>query len=63
MDALTADDLQENRRTPPAEKLEQALEMAEAGLRLKRAVLRNSSPAATEEEIDVALERWLLADA
>lgn len=37
--------------------------MAEAGVRLKRAALRNAFPAAAEEEIDIALERWLLADA
>jgi hypothetical protein len=52
-----------SRQTPPAEKLVQALEMAEAGLRLKRAALRHASPALTEQEVDAALERRLLADA
>ncbi len=63
MDVLTADDVQTSRQTPPAEKLAQALEMAEAGVRLKRAALRHALPALTEQEVDAALERWLLADA
>jgi hypothetical protein len=63
MDLLIADDMQTSRRTPPAEKLVQAFEMAEAGVRLKRAALRHASPAATEQEVDAALERWLLTDA
>jgi hypothetical protein len=62
MDVLTADDVQTSRQTPSAEKLAQALEMAEAGVRLKRAALRHASPASTEQEVDAALERWLLAD-
>jgi hypothetical protein len=63
MDALTADDVQASRQTPPPEKLAQALDMAEAGIRLKRAALRHSLPASTEQEVDAALERWLLSDA
>ncbi len=63
MDALTADDVETSRQTPPAEKLVQALDLAEAGVRFKRAALRHASPASTEDEVDAALERWLLADA
>jgi hypothetical protein len=63
MDALTADDVQTSKQTPPAEKLAQALEMADAGVRLKRAALRQASPGLTEQEVDAALEQWLLADA
>jgi hypothetical protein len=63
MDALTADDVETSRQTAPAEKLAQALEMAEAGIRLKRAGLRSALPDATEEDVDAALERWLLSDA
>jgi len=63
MDALTADDLETSRRTPAAQKLVQALELADAGIRLKRAALRHASPNSTEQDVDAALERWLLADA
>ena len=62
MDALKRDDLEQSRSTPPAEKLVQALELAEAGIRLKRAALRNRHPDLSEREIDLALARWLLAD-
>ena len=62
MDALTADDLETSRRTPPEEKLAQVLDMADAGIRLKRAALRHASPNATEQDVDAALEQWLLAD-
>jgi hypothetical protein len=63
MDALAADDLETSRRTSPEEKLVMALEMAEAGIRLKRATLRQALPDATEEDVEAALERWLLTDA
>ena len=63
MDALTVDDLETSRRTTPEEKLAQAFEMADAGIRLKRAALRHASPNSTEQDVDAALERWLLADA
>ncbi len=62
MDALIADDLETSRQTPPAEKLAQALDMAEAGIQLKRAALRLALPDSTEQDVDAALERWLLAD-
>jgi hypothetical protein len=62
MDALNADDLETSRRTLPEEKLAQVLDMADAGIRLKRAALRHSSPHSTEQEVDAALERWLMAD-
>ena len=62
MDALTADDLETSRCTPPGQKLVQAFEMADAGIRFKRAALRHGSPNRTEQDVDAALERWLLAD-
>jgi len=62
VDALTADDLETSRRTPLEEKLAQALEMADAGIRLKRAALRHASPNSTEQDINAALDRWLMAD-
>jgi hypothetical protein len=63
MDALTSDDLETSRRTPPEEKLAQAFEMADAGIRLKRAALRHASPNSSETDVEAALEQWLLADA
>jgi hypothetical protein len=62
LDALTTDDVETSRRESPAEKLAQALELAETGIRLKRAALRHAAPSASEAEIDAALERWLLRD-
>jgi Rv0078B-related antitoxin len=63
MDRLLRDDLELSRKTEPAEKLAQALEMMAAGIRLKRSALRDAQPGATESEIDAELERWLIADA
>ena len=62
MNALTADDLETSRRTLPEEKLAQVLDMADAGIRLKRAALRHASPNSTEQDVDAALEGWLMAD-
>jgi hypothetical protein len=62
VDALAASDLEIARAMPPGEKLVQALELMETGLRLKRANLRRAMPEATEAEIDAAFERWLFAD-
>jgi hypothetical protein len=62
MDALTADGLETSRRTLPEEKLAQVLDMADAGIRLKRAALRHASPNSTEQDVDAALERWLMSD-
>jgi hypothetical protein len=62
MDALLLSDLEISRKTSPGEKLAQALEMMETGIRLKRAALRNARPEASEAEIEKALENWLVAD-
>ena len=62
MNALIADDLETSRRTLPEEKLAQVLDMADAGIRLKRAALRHASPNSPEQDVDAALERWLMAD-
>jgi hypothetical protein len=62
MDPLIAHDLRTARETSPGEKLQQALEMMSAGLRLKRDVLRNLRPGASDAEIDAELERWLFED-
>ena len=47
----------------PAEKLAQALELMETGIRLKRAALRNQRPLDSDEEIEKALAEWLATDA
>lgn len=62
MDALAADDLETSRCTSPEQKLAQAFEMADAGIRFKRAALRHGSPNWTEQDVEAALERWLMAD-
>jgi|HubBroStandDraft_2_1064218.scaffolds.fasta_scaffold559666_2 hypothetical protein len=63
MDRLAEDDIAASRRTSPAEKLAQAIDVMETGSRLKRAALRAPLPDATEREIDAAFERWLFDDA
>jgi Rv0078B-related antitoxin len=62
MDALRKDDIEIARTTPPAEKLRQALQMVETGIRLKRAGFRERHPAATPEQIEAMLQQWLLSD-
>jgi hypothetical protein len=62
VDPLTAHDVEVSRGASPSEKLAQALELMEAGLRLKRAALQRANPDATERDIDEAFERWLLDD-
>jgi hypothetical protein len=62
VDPLLENDLDVARAASPAEKLAQAIELMEAGLRLKRAALRRALPHASESEIEAAFERWLFAD-
>ena len=62
MDPLTAHDIEVSRGASPSEKLAQALELMDTGLRLKRAALQRAHPDASEREIDEAFERWLLDD-
>jgi len=62
MNRLRRDDHERARATPPAEKLRQALEMMDQGIRLKRASLRARHPTASEEEIDSRLREWLESD-
>jgi hypothetical protein len=59
VDPLVEHDVEIARRTPPAQKLAQALELMATGIGLKRAALRHTAPEATEREIDEALVRWL----
>ena len=46
----------------PAEKLQQALDVMRAGIRLKRSTLRRQFPEADETEVDHHLAEWLRGD-
>lgn len=59
MDALERDRIKRARETPPAEKLRQAVECADAGLRLQRAKLRAAHPEASDEELERRFFAWL----
>ncbi|HJW69759.1 MAG TPA: hypothetical protein VJ829_10415 [Candidatus Binatia bacterium] len=63
MDPLRRDDIERARRTPPEVRAKQAFEAMRTGIRLRRAALRARYPAATEEEIEGLLRRWLARDA
>ncbi|MBN1655551.1 MAG: hypothetical protein JXA30_17420 [Deltaproteobacteria bacterium] len=62
MDALLLSDIEISRKESPGEKLAQALEIFETGVRLKRAALKKSRPDASEAEIDRYIEQWLTSD-
>lgn len=62
VDALHAHDLEQARQLTPGEKLEQALEVMRAGIRLKRSTLRRQHPHADDAELDRRLEEWLAHD-
>lgn len=62
MDALLARDREHARQLDPAEKLQQALDIMRAGIRLKRSTLCRQFPAADDSEIDRRLAEWLSAD-
>ena len=59
VDALRQHDVETARRTPPEEKLRQALELMDAGLELKRQSLRARHPEASAEELDKLFLDWL----
>lgn len=62
MDVLEASDVELARRTPPEEKLAQALDLMAVGLRLERQRLRREHPEASEAELERLYLAWLLAD-
>jgi hypothetical protein len=62
VDALRAHDIERARSETPATKLFQALELMEAGFRLKRRALRTRYPNASEEEIQRLFLDWLFSD-
>jgi hypothetical protein len=61
MNDLRRDDVARAAGPTPAEKLRAALDLADYGIRLKRAALRHQQPEATEAEVDLALRAWLKA--
>jgi hypothetical protein len=61
VDPLVEHDIEVARAATPAEKLRQALELMDAGLRLKRDLLKNGRPLASDAERQAAFEQWLLS--
>lgn len=61
VDPLVAHDLEVSRLEAPEQKLAQALDMMESGLRLKRAAIQHLRKGATSEQVEEALVRWLCA--
>jgi hypothetical protein len=62
VDRLREDDLERARTTPPAVKLQQALEAMATGIRLKRVALRRRHPNASDDELESMLRAWLERD-
>jgi hypothetical protein len=62
MDALRENDIEIARTASAEEKLRQALQMADTGIRLKRAGLRVRHPLATPEQIEELVQQWLESD-
>ncbi|MBX3184971.1 MAG: hypothetical protein KF915_20280 [Polyangiaceae bacterium] len=62
MDRLRDDDLRRARATPPAVKLQHALEAMAAGIRLKRTSLRHEHPHTSDDEVEAMLRSWLQQD-
>lgn len=58
VDPLKTDDIAQARRTPPAEKLLQALDMMTMSIKLQRANLRRRYPDESDAEIQARLQRW-----
>ena len=61
-DPLRENDVEVSRAQAPAQKLAQALDMMEAGLRLKRAALAHSHQQASAQQLDELMKRWLCSD-
>jgi hypothetical protein len=62
VDALRRNDIERARRTPPAVRARQALAARRTGIALRRQALCAAHPAASENEIEVLLRRWLARD-
>lgn len=62
MDPFLAQDIEASRKTPPAEKLVEALNLMRVGIELKREQLRRRSPELEEGELEKKLTHWLVRD-
>jgi len=59
VDVLRRDDLERARAATPSERLRQALQLMDDGIRIKRAALRTRFPEASDAAIEERLQRWL----
>jgi|JI10StandDraft_1071094.scaffolds.fasta_scaffold5628938_1 hypothetical protein len=59
MDALRRDDVEQARTTSPAEKLLQAIELAQLGYAIQWSKLRQRHPTESEAEIRARLIDWI----
>ena len=59
MERLRADEIARARRTPPAEKFRQALELMAWGIEIQRANFRRRNPDEEDAKIDERLQHWL----
>jgi hypothetical protein len=59
MDRLLQNSIELAREQSPGEKLAQALELMDWGIRLQRTRLRADHPRASEEDIERMLTAWL----
>ncbi len=62
MDALLRSSIELANQKTPGQKLAEALELMDWGIRMRRARLREDNPGASEAEIDVLLTAWLCRD-
>jgi Rv0078B-related antitoxin len=62
VDPLLESSIQLAQQKTPGEKLAEALELMDWGIAMQRQRLRAERPGASEDEIEFALEAWLLRD-
>jgi hypothetical protein len=62
VDPLRRDDLERAGATSVAQRLAQALQATQDGIKLKRAALRARFPDASEGDVDRMIAEWLLQD-
>jgi hypothetical protein len=59
MERMRAAEIAQARRTPPAEKFRQVLDMMAWGIEIQRANLRRRHPEERDAQISARLQRWL----
>jgi hypothetical protein len=62
VDPLVESSVEIARQKTPGEKLAEALELMEWGIAMQRQRLRTQHPEAGDDEIESALQAWLLRD-